>query len=111
MKEPSFYVGGHGKDYEAPSRLGYTSVEVLPHLKGHLWDHFALAYVHAARPSKIRVVAEGTLMTADSWHWRVTVHVDKTNRITKVEQEVAVGLPVNIDNGFHLNQEFTKTPE
>jgi hypothetical protein len=74
-----------------PKRIGYTGIEVLPELKGKLWNNAALCFVHGLRPSAIRVT-QGKC-TADMMAWRVTVFVEADNRtIFRIEQEVDVGL-------------------
>jgi hypothetical protein len=71
-------------------RLGGTVIPVLEFLNGRPWNNAALNVVHALRPSSIRVTTGS--MTADSSNWRVTVHIDPTGIIRKIDQEVDVGL-------------------
>jgi hypothetical protein len=99
--DPKKYRSNHFVEYETPERRGYTSVEVLPFLKGRKWDSVALGYVHSLRPSGIRVVGDGWC-TSDAITWRVTVHVDG-DTIKNIEQEVEVGLPPGVVHGAALN--------
>jgi hypothetical protein len=89
MKKHYDYYGAGGSVYEPQSScLAWTSIEVLPSLVGHQWDEIALAYVHALRPSIIRVIRDGEGEHCDSRTWRVTVYVDANNTITEIRQEV-----------------------
>lgn len=105
MLKPEDYTGSpngrQGRKYEPPDRRGYTVINVLNFLKGRPWDDVALAYVHALRPSHIRVVIDGTQL--DSQPWRVTVYLDD-NKIRAIHQEVEVGLPDGCKNGGGLNE-------
>lgn len=83
------YYTNHLIEYERPNSISWTSIEVLPFLKGREWDQVALNFVHSLRPSSIRVT-DGW-MTLDSRSWRVTVVVDDNNIIQSIEQEVEVG--------------------
>jgi hypothetical protein len=76
--------------YVSPADIGFTSLEVLPFLKGLPWNNLALGYVHSLRPSSIRVT-EGSVKL-DARMWRVTVIVDKDEIIQEITQEVEVGL-------------------
>ena len=91
--------------YQSPDRTGYDVVEVLEFLKGEPFDLRALDYIHSTRPSTIRVT-KGRI-TCDSHIWRVTVYIDESNIITKVEQEVEVGLRT-ADNGHGLRHRIPK---
>jgi hypothetical protein len=71
-------------------RWGGTVIPVLEFLNGRPWNNAALNVVHALRPSSIRVTTGE--MTCDSMSWRVTVHIDPTGIIRKIDQEVDVGL-------------------
>lgn len=104
MQDPDYFIHSQGFEYEPSNRIGYTSVEVLPHLKGHKWDEIALAYVHSLRPSYIRVIKAEE--TTDAHLWRVTVYIDEDHIIEKITQEVAVALPGGIHNGYELNMTF-----
>jgi len=102
VKAENFY-SKHLVDYDKnevfPYR-GYTSIRILEFLDGKRWDDIALAYVHAVRPSCIRVTT-GTI-TLDAHTWRVTVVVDDNNIIEKITQEVEVGLPERTTCGESL---------
>lgn len=97
--KPNDYLSTSGNRYVGPDRRGYTSIPVLPQLWGEPWNEIALAYVHALRPSLVRVVhAEET---TDAVCWRVTVYL-KGERIESIEQEVEVGLPEDCQHGSAL---------
>lgn len=103
MQNPKRFLGTCGVPYEARrNSCGYTSIEVLPFLKGKPWDRIALGFVHALRPSKIRVT-QGEV-TCDARMWRVTVTVDDSNVIKEITQEVEVALPNGIANGGTLER-------
>lgn len=91
-----------GRPFVPYDANGYTSINVLPFLNGRPWDEIALAYVHALRPSQLRVVQEGIQLDAEAW--RVTVWLNPDARTIKsIEQEVQVGLPDGIDHGHALD--------
>jgi hypothetical protein len=81
-------------------RLGYLSIEVLTFLNGQPWDDVARAFVHALRPSEVRV-STGELKS-DAKLWRVTVMVDRESRIIGIDQEVEVVLPDGFPHGHAL---------
>lgn len=86
------YRHRHHVEYEKPSTISYTSLDVLQQLWGRPWDQFALNMTHALRPSYIRVVGRAEGMTADARRWRVSVHLAEDDRtIEKITQEVEVG--------------------
>ena len=75
-------------------------MRVLRFLQGRPWDEIALAWVHALRPSMIRVVrGEETL---DAVCWRVSVYLGAGGLIQSVRQEVEVGLPEGVEDGHDL---------
>jgi hypothetical protein len=88
------YHSKHAVDYEPFRGTSYGVIEVLSFLKGRKWDEIALAYVHALRPSSIRVTTGAIKLDASKW--RVTVYVDNDDTIRGIEQEVEVGIPENI---------------
>lgn len=94
------YYTPHMKVFDRFNRTSYTSIEVLPILKGKPWDDVALGYCHALRPSSIRVTEGGT--KCDARTWRVTVFIDDKNIINKITQEVEVGLPKGVAHGHAL---------
>ena len=98
------YYSRHRVEYSQPESIGFLSLEVLQFLKKRKWDEIALAYIHSLRPSCIRVI-KGEC-TCDAVDWRVTVYVDSTDIIEKVEQEVEVGLPNGIAHGSALCAAF-----
>lgn len=77
-------------------------MEVLPFLKGKVWNEVALAYVHSLRPSLIRVIPKNNCQTLDMQLWRVTIHIEDNGTIKDISQEVEVGLPVGIPHGMGL---------
>lgn len=68
---------------------GCTVIRALDFLNGQPFDNLAIAYIHALRPSMIRV-STGEV-TTDGWMWRVTVMLKEDNLIDYICQEVAVG--------------------
>ena len=104
------YQGGWGCKYVEPAGVGFTVIPVLQFLNGEPWDEVALAYVHALRPSRIRVNNTGT-WKLDAMAWRVSVHLDADDRtIRKMTQEVKVGLPEDIANGHELDWRLADRP-
>jgi len=99
------YISDCGKKYIPPDSISYTNMPVLEFLWGEKWDHFALNFVHGLRPSMIRVT-QGAV-TCDSVGWRVTVYVDGSI-ITKIEQEVEVGVEGKYDHAWDLMIELDK---
>lgn len=90
-----------GQAFKKWNRLGFTSIKVLEFLDGKPWDDVALGYVHALRPSHIRVT-EG-MVQCDAQQWRVTVFVKEgTNIIESISQEITVGLPEKVVHGGAL---------
>lgn len=104
------YGGKWGAAYVEPDGVGYTVIEVLPFLTGRPWDDVALAYVHALRPSTIRV-NNSDCWKLDARNWRVSVLLESDDRtIKRISQEVAVGLPVGIDHGHALECALNRHP-
>jgi hypothetical protein len=109
MKEdltPQDYTGNsdgrQGKPFKHWNRMGFTIIHPLEFLHGQRWDSIALAYIHALRPSHVRVVNDGTQM--DFQLWRVTVFLNTDSEtIRHIDQEVTVGLPDGIENAYELN--------
>ena len=87
-------------------RFGLLDVEMLPLLKGQPWDAVAQAYVHALRPSEVRVSTG--LLKSDACLWRVTVMTDDDGLITSITQEVEVALPAGIKHGYALACELDR---
>lgn len=101
MKADDFY-DRQGKRYPTDQwPRSYTSIKALEFLVGRAWDDIALAYVHALRPSMIRVVRAEE--TTDAQPWRVTVYVDEKDIITGIRQEVEVWLPQGVEDGHALS--------
>jgi hypothetical protein len=96
------YHSTHAVVYEPPGRRGWTSIDVLPFLIGRKWDERALGFVHALRPTYIRVTQGEE--TTDARTWRVTVTVDENDVIQEMRQEVEVGLAEDWQNGYDASQ-------
>ena len=86
--------------------IGWTTIEVLPFLRGLAYDDLARSYVHALRPSEVRVSTG--LLKSDAITWRVTVMVDDANTIAEITQEVEVALPSGVAHGHALDCELRK---
>jgi hypothetical protein len=76
--------------YRPTEHHGFTTIECLPFLVGRQWDDHAMAFVHAIRPSSVRTTRGE--VTCDARPWRVTVYLDASGVIERLEQEVQVGL-------------------
>jgi hypothetical protein len=100
MKADDFYTRHMVRYPDRVNRISYSSIKALEFLNGRAWDDIALAYVHALRPSAIRVTRGEETM--DSVLWRVTVYVDERDTITGIRQEVEVWLPEGVENGHDL---------
>lgn len=97
------YEGKWGRKYVLPDAEGYTTINVLQFLYGRPWDEIALAYVHALRPSKIRV-NNADCWKLDATNWRVSILLEADDRtIKRIWQEVAVGLPDGLNHGHDLD--------
>ena len=104
MRGPDYYHDRQGKSYAGHEQHGFTRLAVLTFLVGDPWDEIALAYLRSVRPSYIRVLKTYDEQTNDHIPWRVTVEVNKENEILSIDQEVEVGLPAGIDNGYRLDR-------
>lgn len=101
--EADKYVG-LGREYEEPETMSFSAMPVLEFLWGRAWDDYALNFVHALRPSIIRVIIPGRGVKLDSYLWRVTVGLDEDNRkIAFIEQEVEVGCR-HVEDGLDLER-------
>lgn len=103
---PDYYRGSQGEDYQEPPRRGFATLPVLEFLCGSPWDDFALCWLQALRPSKIRVTRGEE--TTDAIPWRVTVQVNADNRIESIYQEVEVGLRKKDRYGHDLQAELDR---
>lgn len=83
--------------------IGWTVVRALPDLEGKKWGPVTQAHLRALRPSEVRVVEADGCVKTDACTWRVTVHLDNSRRISRIEQEVEVDLPDGVDNGYALS--------
>jgi len=89
-------------EYNRPERIGYTVVPCLEFLNGEPWGDRILDYIHALRPSDVRIVQHNGIMNCDAVPWRVSVLLDEHNNVKRIEQEVEVGLRT-ADNGHCLD--------
>jgi len=87
---------GYEGAYRWPMSMGYTSIPVLQQLWGTPWCNAAANFLPALRPSCVRVTTGE--VTTDAVGWRVTVYLDAHENISRIEQEVEVGL-VGFRNG------------
>lgn len=91
----------------ALTNMGYTSIRVLEFLYGLKWDEFAMNYVYAHRPSRVRVSTG--MVESDSVLWRVTVLLGRDKEtIESIEQEVEVGLLGGLLHGHALRTELMR---
>ncbi len=96
-KHAAEYYDTHMVSFEKFNCTGWKTIEVLGFLNGKPWDDLALGYVHALRPSSVRVTKG--MIKLDACVWRVTVYISEDNIIRKIKQEVEVGLPENVAHG------------
>lgn len=94
-------------NYNEPNIVGYTAIPVLEFLNGEPWDDRILDFIHALRPSDVRIAMENEAVTSDARVWRVTVYLDNASNVKKIEQEVEVGLRT-ADNGHCLINKIPK---
>jgi hypothetical protein len=92
VEPPEGYEGA----YRWPMSMGYTSIPVLQGLWGTPWCNAAANFLPALRPSCVRVTRGE--VTLDAVSWRVTVYLNADDTISRIEQEVEVGL-VGFRNG------------
>ncbi len=96
------YRSSHYVAYNKPDSTSFQSLKVLQELWGRPWDQCALNFVHALRPSGIRVTRGEIKLDARTW--RVTVYLEDDDRtILRIEQEVAVGC-VGAQHGYGLRR-------
>lgn len=77
-------------DMMKPVGHGNRVIELLPMLKGRPFNMHIWGWLHAFRPSKIRIGRGG--VTCDCCPWRITVWLNKDETIRRIEQEVQFGL-------------------
>jgi hypothetical protein len=83
------YRDNCGRAYTQPTgNCGWTTMPVLEFLKGMPLNNLALAYMHALRPSKIRVSTG--CVTCDATQDRITVIVDDNDIIQSIDMSVSV---------------------
>ena len=80
--------------------IGFSSIHVLEFLVGRPLDDVSLGYIHALRPSAIRLCLDG-MVQMSAMSWRVTIHL-KDEKIYLITQEVEVALLNGIQNGYDL---------
>lgn len=93
--------GMDGRPFKEWSAQGYTTIQPLPFLHGRPWGDVALGYVHALRPTRLRVVQDVAQLDAQTWRVTVWLMPDGVT-IKRIVQEVAVGLPDGISSGHDL---------
>lgn len=103
-KEIDNYRTGWQAQYHSPSHCGYTIIKVLEFLEGRKLSEQVLDFIHALRPSCIRITEGYT--TCDAMLWRVTIYVDKDDIVRSIQQEVEVGLR-SAKNGHELSQSLS----
>lgn len=96
------YRGDHGVEYQKPTKSAWTTIKVLQFLYGRKCDDLILSYIHALRPSAIRITSG--YVTCDAMTWRVTVFVDSKNKVKSIEQEVEVATCEPFENGYQLDK-------
>ena len=94
--------GCDGDHYEQPAAICWGDIRVLEFLKGRPWDDLALGFVHALRPSKIRVLEHNDCQQCDARIWRVTVYLNEAGLIDYIEQEVELGATDKHRNGHEM---------
>jgi len=87
---------------------GYTTIEVLPELKGLKLSDLVLGWLAAVRPSAIRIT-RGEFHT-DACPWRVSITVDENDVITDITQEVGVAYGCGYDMAQLLREVKTGEP-
>jgi hypothetical protein len=87
---------------------GYSSIEVLPELKGLKLSDLVLGWLAAVRPSAIRITRGD--FNADWRPWRVSITVDENDIITGISQEVVVAYGCGYDMDQLLREAKTGQP-
>ena len=99
------------KDYEHFPRQGFLVLGVLKFLEGKEWNEVVMAFVQSLRPSYVQVIEFGQPVYTDARPWRVTVYLAAGNSlVSRITQEVIVGLPRGIDNGHALELTLAGLP-
>lgn len=96
------FVCQHLEPYDWHGPRGFTSIYVLQFLWGKPMSRIAMGYIHALRPSCLRIVE--SCETSDAILWRVTVHLeDDKITIRNIEQEVEIagGAGAKLEQAFH----------
>jgi hypothetical protein len=85
-----------GHTFEDKKSWSGGTIPVLQILWGQPWNNLAMNYIHALRPSSLRVATDG--ITLDSQAWRVTVWLEEDGRtIRNIDQEVDLATRGAID--------------
>lgn len=107
------FLGCHGSEVSKLKAHSWSVIRQLEFLSGQPWNNLALNYVMALRPSAIRVIRHGGMMTADAYTWRVTVFLREDNRtIDRIEQECNVGsIGANCGHDLQLKLKQQQTGE
>jgi len=112
LKGPDYYRGSHGKKYEDPSETeGFTVIKILEFLWGLPWGEIPLCFIKAVNPTYLRVT-NGEVKT-DAICGRVTVWLDRNDRIESIDQEVKVsgGCGYEMENRLNdLRKQYKKKP-
>lgn len=98
----------NGLPFQRAGSGGFSTMTVLPQLTGQPFDHLALAWIHALRPSSLRVSRDGCVCT-DARCNRVTVFLDTQGKIERIEQEVEVGYGCGADINGATRRRLGKT--
>lgn len=97
------YRGNNRVPWEEDPEHGYTVMPILPQFTGKKLDNSLIAYLHAFRPSSVRISDGG--VHCDSRPWRVTVFtkkVDGVEIIASISQEVCIGF----SSGYNVETVF-----
>ena len=96
--------GRQGRAWEPPNgHRVYPQIRVLRFLKDMPWDDLALAWVSSLQPSHIRVIAHGEGIQLDAQLGRVTVELNKEDRIRCITMETVCWAPEKIESARHLD--------
>lgn len=99
------YRSAYGEKWEEGRSAGCLVIPVLEFLWGEPWNNLALDFVHALKPTAVRVANTGW-WPCDAQVWRVTVALSKDDKtIKRIEQEVEVGLH-SAKNGHNLSDQL-----
>ena len=103
IKVKQYFGGGTRWNNEGAQCRGNLPIPVLEFLWGRKLDEVVTSYLHALRPSMVRITE--SCINLDCCRWRVTVLVKKIKRtffVNRIEQEVPVLLPDGVAHGDAL---------